>query len=70
MSQNNTATPDDKWMDISNCRAYLDGMGVAECLSVAHPCQWGVSHGNARLCRHPSARQIAASTKRQREQLA
>ena len=70
MSQNNTATPDSELMDISNCRVRLDGMGVAECLSAAHLCRWGISHGDARLCRHPSAKQIAESTKRPRGQLA
>ena len=69
MSRNNTAIPVDKWLDISNCRVRLDGMSMAECLSVTqHPCHWGVSHGDANLCRHPSAKQIAESTKRQRTQ--
>lgn len=70
MGLNDTAIPNGGLMDISSCRVRLDGMGVAECLKVVYHCKWGVSHGGATLCGHPSAKQIAESTKRLREQLA
>lgn len=49
------ANPSIPMMDISNCRVHVDGMGVAECMVAGGSCQFGISHGVAKMCTHPLA---------------
>ena len=69
MGLNTPIILDGKSMDISKCRARMNSDGIAECMVEAH-CQWALSIGHSiglamhslRVCRHPSAKQIAEST--------
>ena len=64
MGQNNTATLNDKLMDISNCRVNGDSAGLASCL-VKETCRWSIPVLNMKYCTNPSMLRISVPDKRQ-----
>lgn len=75
MDKCNLTAPDEKQVDINNCRVRSHSTGSLECMVVGPNCPWRVNGGRMVIeheifpiifCRHTSVKSIAQSTRKRR----